>query len=134
MSANHTPGPWRWEYNAKHRAVHLVGGKPAFDLTVMDFARWGTQGAVPMFRDTAVDGMNMMDRLCDKPEWLAVEIGREHHKRWHMLVSHPDARLMEAAPDLLAALQFVMSAHGEQLSTAFEQAQAAIAKATGAAP
>ena len=34
-------------------------------------------------------------------------------------------------PELLEALQFVMAASGEQLSTAFEQAQAAIAKATG---
>ena len=42
-----------------------------------------------------------------------------------------NARLIAAAPELLEALQFVMSAHGEQLTTAFEQAQAAIAKATG---
>lgn len=46
-------------------------------------------------------------------------------------VSEQDARLIAAAPDLLEALQFVMSATGEQLSTAFEQAQVAIAKATG---
>lgn len=43
-----------------------------------------------------------------------------------------NARLIAAAPDLLDALQFVMTATGEQLSTAFEQAQDAIAKATGA--
>jgi len=43
-----------------------------------------------------------------------------------------NARLIAAAPDLLDALQFVMSAHGEQLETAFAQAHAAIAKATGA--
>lgn len=42
-----------------------------------------------------------------------------------------NARLIAAAPELLEALQFVMTAAGEQLSTAFEQAQAAIAKATG---
>lgn len=42
-----------------------------------------------------------------------------------------NARLIAAAPELLEALQFVMTASGEQLSTAFEQAQAAIAKATG---
>lgn len=42
-----------------------------------------------------------------------------------------NARLIAAAPELLQALQFVMTASGEQLSTAFEQAQAAIAKATG---
>ena len=42
-----------------------------------------------------------------------------------------NARLIAAAPDLLEALQFVMVAHGEQLTLAFEMAQAAIAKATG---
>ena len=45
-----------------------------------------------------------------------------------------NARLIAAAPELLEALQFVMTASGEQLSTAFEQAQAAIAKATGEQP
>lgn len=45
--------------------------------------------------------------------------------------SEANARLIAAAPELLEALQFVMTASGEQLSTAFEQAQAAIAKATG---
>lgn len=43
-----------------------------------------------------------------------------------------NARLIAAAPELLEALQFLMSApHGEQLDLAFEQAQDAIAKATG---
>ena len=46
-------------------------------------------------------------------------------------VDKKNARLIAAAPELLAALQFVMTASGEQLSTAFEQAQAAISKATG---
>ena len=45
--------------------------------------------------------------------------------------SEANARLIAAAPELLEALQFVMTASGEQLSTAFEQAEAAIAKATG---
>ena len=42
-----------------------------------------------------------------------------------------NARLIAAAPELLAALKFVLSAHGEQLDMAFAQAQDAIAKATG---
>jgi hypothetical protein len=41
-----------------------------------------------------------------------------------------NARLIAAAPDLLAALQFVLTASGEQLTTAFEQAEDAITKAT----
>ena len=42
-----------------------------------------------------------------------------------------NARLIAAAPDLLEALQHLMVAHGEQLDYAFQQARAAIAKATG---
>lgn len=44
-----------------------------------------------------------------------------------------NARLIAAAPDLLEALQHLMVAHGEQLDYAFQQAQEAIAKATGEA-
>lgn len=146
-AAKHTPGPWRWEFNTAHRSVHLVGGRPRFDLTVMDFTRWGMGGAVPRFRDPAHDGMQLMHRLCDRADWLATQPGREHHADWHLLVTHPDARLMEAAPDLLEALShlfdclpvgnkgarmFPTSApHAADLNAALDRARAAIAKATG---
>jgi hypothetical protein len=137
MTTQHTPGPWRWEFNAEHKSVDLVGGRPMFDLTVMDFARWGMGKAVPRFRDTAVNGMNLMDRLCDKPEWIAPEPGREHHKRWHQLVTHPDARLIAAAPDLLEALKEMLDNHEDACTGygegAAEKARAAIIKATGGA-
>lgn len=42
-----------------------------------------------------------------------------------------NARLIAAAPALLEALQWVMSAHGEQLHDAFDAAHKAIAQATG---
>lgn len=42
-----------------------------------------------------------------------------------------DARLIAAAPDLLEALEFVMTAHGEQLDLAFQMAQDALTKARG---
>lgn len=131
MKEAHTPGPWRWEYNAAHKDVSLVGGKPQYDLTVMDFSRWGMGGAVPRFRDTSLDGMNLMDRLCDKLEWITPESGREHHKSWFQLVKHPDAVLMAAAPDLLEALQAVLRVADRQ-TVEFDLARAAIAKATGA--
>lgn len=49
-------------------------------------------------------------------------------------LSEANARLIAAAPDLLEALQYVMSAHGEQLHDAFDMAHKAIAKATGSEP
>jgi hypothetical protein len=129
----HTPGPWRWEFNQKHKSVQLVGGlRPQYDLTVMDFARWGLSGAVPRFRDTAEDGLNLMDRLCDKPEWIAPAEGRHHHRDWFQFVIHPDARLIAAAPDLLAALQGVLRV-ADRATDEFDAARAAIAKATGSA-
>ncbi len=48
---------------------------------------------------------------------------------WHVKYKE----LKAVNEELLGALKFVMSAHGEQLDWAFEQARAAIAKAGGAA-
>ena len=45
-----------------------------------------------------------------------------------------NARLIAAAPDLLDALRTLMAASGEQLTSAFEQAQVALIKATGHLP
>lgn len=137
MSEQHTPGPWRFEFNAKHRSVHLVGGRPRFDLTIMDFCRWGMGGATMRLRDTAHDGMNMMYKLHDRPDWIAPEPGREHHKDWFQRVVHPDIRLIEAAPDLLEALKEVAEVFGEDWREGSTQrylgdrARAAIAKVEG---
>ena len=46
-------------------------------------------------------------------------------------IDEANARLIAAAPELLEALRFVLTAHGEQLHDAFAMANAAIAKATG---
>lgn len=140
--SKHTQGPWRWEFNKKHKTVNLVGGRPMFDLTVMDFARWGMGGAVPRFRDTSQDGLDLMNRLCDKPDWIEPEAGREHHKSWHQLVAHPDARLIAAAPELLEALKdarrklaWFTDSYPQDIvvseSEFFEPIDAAIAKAEG---
>ena len=133
MSAAHTPGPWRWEMNQSAKDVQLVGGVPKFDLTVMDFVRWGMGSAAPRFRDTALDGMNLMDRVCDKPEWLQDFPGRSHHARWCRAVIHPDAVLIAAAPELLSWLRWSMKYLPDDVkqSGQYEMAQAVIAKATG---
>jgi hypothetical protein len=135
--SGHTPGPWRWEFNKEHRSLHLVGGKPQYDLTIINFERWGMSGATMRLRDTAYDGMNLMIRVHERPDWFAPEPGREHHKSWHQLLTHPDARLIAAAPDLLAALKIVRGKHGCGAlvlpDADLERVDAAIAKATGGA-
>lgn len=86
------------------KSVHLVGGVPAFDLTVMDFDRWGMHGAAPRLRQVTHHGMNIMDRC----EIYAKSVpGREHHKQWFQDIDHPDMRLMAAAPMLLRALLLI---------------------------
>lgn len=131
-AAQHTPGPWRWEFNREHKVLHLVGGRPRYDLTIMDFDRWGMGGAVATLRDTAHDGMNIMHRLCDRPDWIAPFPGRAHHASWCADVTHPDMRLMAAAPDLLDAAIKALAECADLIGTpAGDALQAAIAKSTG---
>ena len=143
MTTKHTTGPWRWEFNREHKTLHLVGGRPQYDLTIMDFDRWGMRNAVATLRDPAEDGMNILHRLCDRPDWIAPFPGREHHAAWCADVTHPDMRLMAAAPDLLEALQNIAeywnqdqneAAMADACWHAIHTARAAIAKATGEQP
>jgi len=140
MSAQHTPGPWRWEFSQQNRQLQLVGGRPQFDLTIIDFARWGMGGATMRLRDTAHDGMNLMYRVHERQDWITPEPGRKHHKHWHQLLTHPDAQLIEAAPGLLKALQVMLRDYAAvhdigdvEMQPAIYQARAAIAKATSQA-
>lgn len=156
MSAvKHTPGPWRWEMNRQGKNIALVGGRPMFDKTVMDFERWGMGGATPRF-NAAITGneFNIMYRICDRQDWIADFPGRSHHASWCADVIHPDARLIAAAPSLLEALELILEMTPEPPDRncschisppcndcvensgwreAFEFARAAIAKATGGA-
>jgi len=124
----HTPGPWRWELNQKSKHVNLCGGVPRYDLTIMDFVRYGMNGASPRFREDK-DRMNIMHRA---DEFGEVVQGREHHQHWFKSINHPDARLIAAAPDLLDALQDLLDAQSlkKPLIDSIEKAQQAIKKAT----
>lgn len=97
----HTPGPWRWEVNEKHKTMALCGGVRRYDLTVMGFERWGMGSAQISLIDTTKDGLNFMQKVS---HWSVVVKGREHHADWFKGIFHPDAQLIEAAPLLLSAL------------------------------
>lgn len=120
----HTPGPWRWEINMKSRCVRLTGGaRPQYDLTVMDFVRWGMGSAAPRF----IDSMQLLDRA---DTYSVVVAGREHHAAWFQGLNHPDAHLIAAAPDMLAALKYA-SDRLLALGYCLESVEAAIVKAQG---
>jgi len=127
----HTPGPWRWELSECSRRVHLVGGKNPFDLTVVDFVRWGMNGATLRLRDTSHPDLQIMRSAV---EWGQIVAGREHHADWFKELNHPDARLIAAAPELLDALHDLLIAATETgyAGLAVKRAEAAIAKAEGA--
>lgn len=133
MIATYTPGPWRWEISSKSKNLHLVGGaRPQYDLTVMDFDRWGMSSATVRLRDTAPGGFNLLHKLHERPDWIAPFPDRAHHASWCSNVIHPDMRLIAAAPDLLDALQ--MAKHivaNEGTDAQMKQVFDAIEKATG---
>ena len=104
----HTPGPWRWEVNRAHKSVKLCGGPPErgfgrYDLTVMEFRRYGMTAAAPVFWHWDYDKLVGRPQRADE---LAVAVeGREHHASWFADISHPDARLIAAAPDMLQLIK-----------------------------
>lgn len=100
----HTPGPWRFEVNEKAKTVDLCGGRVRHDLTVIDFVRWGMGGAQPRFRDD-VDDLNIM---CQVTAFTTPAEGREHHAGWFKIIDHPDARLIESAPELLDSVETLL--------------------------
>lgn len=131
----HTPGPWRWEINRKHKSVQLCGGLPAgtFDKTVLSFERYGMKGAAPVFHNWTEDGWGGAPKRADE---LAVEkAGREHHADWFAVIDHPNAHLMAASPDLLGALKDFVSGYPEDVhydkDSLVGRGRAAIAKAEG---
>jgi hypothetical protein len=128
--SKHTPGPWRWEVNMNSKTIQLCGGKPQYDLTIMDFSRWGMNGARPRVLDYA-DHM----LLREAEDYRVIIPGREHHASWFQGIDHPDMNLIAAAPDLLEALKAMVDAYAPGFhttgDTAYNLARDAIAKAEG---
>jgi hypothetical protein len=106
-----TAGPWRWEVSLRSHNVQLCGGNPRFDLTVMDFVRWGMSCAAPRFlKATADKGLMLLERV---EHWAHPVPGREHHAEWFRAIQHPDAQFISESrtdvPALCAALLDVLA-------------------------
>lgn len=115
-----TPGPWEWFC---HPGGDVYLGTPDRGrLIVMDFVRRGMQGAAPRFAFLEGD-----ERL--RMGGLMMPVSTND------LQAHPDARIIAAAPDLLAAckaalLKFKHSPL-DRASVAADMLREAVAKAEG---
>lgn len=113
----HTPGPWQWAF--RDRQVTLVHPHRGW-LTVMDFARLGMSGGTFRLATWKGDERENMGGIM-RP---AHEIG---------IAQHPDARLIAAAPDLLAACKAALNGGGGagEWERTREVIRAAVAKVEG---
>jgi hypothetical protein len=107
-----------------------------FDKTVMQFGRWGMQGAAPLFNSHAQTNHNIMEFAHEINGWIKPFEGREHHAKWCASLNHPDAQLIAAAPTMLEALRLAVvalahaSESNETYSAAYASVDAAIRAAT----
>jgi hypothetical protein len=133
MSAQHTPGPWQWFERTPGRTY--IATPDRGQLYVLGFKRKGMQGASPVFA-----------------HWPGIEGGAARERKGGIMEDglllrdgsiHPDARLIAAAPDLLAALRGLHDDTADYIRLNnlcgydnhwMVAARAAIAKATGETP
>lgn len=103
----HTPGPWGW-FGTNH-GFYLATTHSGRRF-VMDFVRMGMRSAQPRFQVNSrmVNGADLVQFEVDRSV-TGFAAGREAATvyRYDIVdIDHPDARLIAAAPDLLAALEF----------------------------
>jgi hypothetical protein len=149
VSAGHTPGPWSWFGNARNNEVYLATTHSGRHY-VMGFQRWGMRGAQPTFQP-AGRGLVRAEQLftfeVGDRSVRGVQQAKADDSVYRLDINGidcADARLIAAAPELLAALEGVRDILGRAESNAsgnpewdsvgprVAAARAAIAKATGA--
>lgn len=131
----HTPGPWAWFGNARNNEVYLATTHSGRRY-VMGFQRWGMKGAQPMFQPAdrgLVPASDLLKFEVGDKSVTGVDAAKADESVYRLDISGiacADARLIAAAPDLLEALEYLVSLGG---GDCLEPARAAIARATGEA-
>lgn len=92
-----TPGPWYWDVIDSCKCIALESAR----WKVMDFARYGMNGAAPRF---------LVDGIMERADTLLKSIpGKEHHRGFDNYIDHPDAAFIAHArtdiPALLAEVE-----------------------------
>lgn len=89
-----TPREWYWDANPKTKRIDLRSRYGIGDI-VIDFVRYGMQGAAPRFNDCRVSDVNSGVGIMKRAdEYFEVIPGREHHARWAANINHPDAQFI----------------------------------------
>ena len=116
MSAQHTPGPWHTCRDAKCSCFTVMADDhPIAEVT---HGAWGDEyPAVRLVGDSSFD--LKAEAYIERIEYGSVDEA----------VARANWRLIAAAPDLLAALKYVMTAHAGTIYDACEMAHRAIKKA-----
>jgi len=99
----YTEGPWEWFGNLKVRSVYLAT-KHSGRRFVMQFERWGMQGAAPRFQHVTKHLMYRFERWANKERDYRADIRG---------IDHPDAILIALAPDLATNLTAAVERVGE---------------------
>ena len=146
----HTPGPWSWFGNAGSNDIYLATTHSGRRY-VMRFKRWGFSGAQPQFQPEGrglVDASKLLTFQIGNRDVRGVEQAKADSSVYRLDIDGidcADARLIAAAPDLLATLsgyadQFCEFGASNEGCGKFDEdvcsgckARAAIAKATGLA-
>lgn len=103
----YTEGPWEWFGNLKVRSVYLAT-KHSGRRFVMQFERWGMQGAAPRFQHVTKHLMYRFERWANKERDYRADIRG---------IDHPDAILIALAPDLATNLTAAVERVGELEAT-----------------
>jgi hypothetical protein len=107
-----TPGPWRWRGNTESRHLRLQTPHHS-GLTVMDFVRWGMQGARPRF---AVD--HIMHTADEMVVYEVAAWSKDIYRKDAVGIEHPDAEFIAHArqdvADLLAEVGWLAAEHADR--------------------
>lgn len=108
-----TPGPWAWFGNAGSNSLYLATTHSGRRY-VMGFKRWGFGGAQPQFQPAErglVDASKLFTFEVGDRDVRGVEQAKANTSVYRLDINGidcADARLIAAAPDLLAALEGIL--------------------------
>lgn len=137
LATGHTPGPWDWFGSDHGLYLATVHGGRRY---VMGFRRHGLNGAQPTFQvaNRMVPAANLVEFEVGDRSVRGFAEARKNGSvyRYDVIgIDAPDARLIAAAPELLAALRelrgWMPPSGDDRINAALANADAALAKAEG---